>query len=62
MLSPHFLILIRSFNKQLVLQPVLTAFWAVLLLEEQLTGWHIGGGVLVIAGIYLVQKSQYRQE
>ncbi|MBN2613073.1 MAG: DMT family transporter [Bacteroidales bacterium] len=35
-------------------QPVITAFLAILLLREQLTIWHITGGLVIIAGIYLV--------
>lgn len=35
-------------------QPVLTAFLAILILNEILTVWHIFGGVVVVAGIYIV--------
>lgn len=39
-------------------QPVLTAFLAIWLLNEQLTIWHISGGLVVVAGIYLVHYSR----
>ena len=39
-------------------QPVLTAMFAIVLLKEKLTLWHIGGGLIVIAGIYLVHNSK----
>lgn len=38
-------------------QPVLTAILAILLLGEKLTVWHISGGLVVVAGIYLVHFS-----
>jgi drug/metabolite transporter (DMT)-like permease len=39
-------------------QPVLTAFLAIWLLNEKLTIWHISGGLIVIAGIYIVHYSR----
>lgn len=39
-------------------QPVLTAFLAIWLLHERLTVWHISGGIIVVAGIYLVHYSR----
>jgi drug/metabolite transporter (DMT)-like permease len=41
-------------------QPVLTFIWAAILLNERLSVWHITGGVIIIAGIYLVHYSQSR--
>ncbi len=38
-------------------QPVLTALFAIVLLNEKLTLWHIIGGLIVILGIYLVHYS-----
>ncbi len=40
----------------LLLQPVITALVAVPLLSESLTFYQIGGGVLVLLGIYIVNK------
>lgn len=39
-------------------QPVLTALFATVLLDEKLTLWHITGGLIVIFGIYLVHSSK----
>jgi len=39
-------------------QPVLAAFIAFFLIGEKLTGWHITGGIIVVAGIYLVHFSR----
>ncbi len=39
-------------------QPVLTAFLAIWLLNEKLTVWHISGGLVVVAGIYIVHYSR----
>jgi len=39
-------------------QPVLTALFAIILLNEKLTAWHIVGGLVVIAGIFLVHYSK----
>jgi len=39
-------------------QPVLTALFAIVLLNEKLTLWHIIGGLIVILGIYLVHYSK----
>ncbi len=41
-------------------QPVLTFFLAVMLLGEVLTVWHIAGGIIVVAGIYLVHFSRHK--
>lgn len=40
----------------LLLQPVLTATWAIILLQEQLNLLQIIAGLIIIAGIYLVNK------
>lgn len=42
-------------------QPVFTAILAILLLDEILTWLHITGGLVVIAGIYIVHFSQYKK-
>lgn len=42
-------------------QPVLTALFAIGLLKEKLTMWHIAGGLIVIAGIYLVHYSKSKR-
>ncbi len=42
-------------------QPVLTALFAIVLLKEKLTIWHISGGIIVIAGIYLVHYSKTKK-
>jgi drug/metabolite transporter (DMT)-like permease len=42
----------------LLAQPLLTAVLAILLLKEYLTLWHILGGIVVIAGIYLIHYSK----
>ena len=39
-------------------QPVISAFLAYFLVDEQLTGWHIAGGIIVVVGIYLVHFSR----
>jgi drug/metabolite transporter (DMT)-like permease len=39
-------------------QPVLTAFLAIWLLNEKLTIWHISGGLIVVAGVYIVHYSR----
>ena len=41
-------------------QPVVTAVLASLLLAERLTPWHLGGGAIVLAGIYIVTRSRSR--
>ena len=38
------------------LQPFLAAIFAVVLLSEPLSGWQIGGGVLIGAGILLAGR------
>ena len=43
-------------------QPVLTAFLAIWLLNEKLTIWHITGGLIVVAGIYLVHYSRNKRK
>jgi drug/metabolite transporter (DMT)-like permease len=44
----------------LLIQPVLTAFFAYWLLGETFTIWHILGGATVLIGIYIIHRS--RQE
>lgn len=39
-------------------QPLLTAILALFLLNEHLSGRHIAGGLIVIAGIYIVHYNQ----
>ena len=39
-------------------QPIVTAILAVLLLKEAFSPWHIAGGVVVLAGVYLVHWSR----
>jgi len=39
-------------------QPVVTALFAGPLLSETLSVWHIAGGVIVLAGVYLVHRSR----
>jgi drug/metabolite transporter (DMT)-like permease len=41
----------------LLIQPVVTAIFAVVLLGEQLVAWQIAGGFLVLLGVYLVHRS-----
>ncbi|HSG17122.1 MAG TPA: DMT family transporter, partial [Anaerolineae bacterium] len=41
----------------LLIQPVVTAIFAVVLLGEQLAAWQIVGGFLVLLGVYLVHRS-----
>jgi drug/metabolite transporter (DMT)-like permease len=41
-------------------QPVLTAFLAVLLLNEHLTVWHWSGGAVVVLGIYIVHFNRQK--
>ncbi len=40
-------------------QPVVTAIFAVLLLDETFSAWHILGGILVLAGVYVVHRSRW---
>lgn len=44
-------------------QPLITAFLATLLLHEYLSFWHITGGLVIIAGIYVVHftNGKYRK-
>ena len=42
----------------LLLQPVLTAIFAVPLFGEKISPWHLLGGMAVLAGIYLVHRSK----
>ncbi|MCK4633165.1 MAG: DMT family transporter, partial [candidate division Zixibacteria bacterium] len=42
----------------LLLQPVVTAIIAVLLLGERFTTWHIAGGLIVLAGVFVVHRSR----
>lgn len=39
-------------------QPLLTALFAIVLLKEKLTVWHVTGGLIVVVGIYLVHYSK----
>ena len=41
-------------------QPVVTAFFAVLLLGESFSTWHILGGILVLVGVYTVHRSRWK--
>jgi drug/metabolite transporter (DMT)-like permease len=41
-------------------QPLVTAFLAIILLHEHLTVWHITGGMVIIAGIYLIHFTRMR--
>ena len=41
-------------------QPVITYLLAYIFLHEQLTAWHLTGGAIVVAGIYLVHYSRNR--
>lgn len=43
-------------------QPVVTAFFAVLLLGESFTIGHILGGLLVLTGVYIVHRSRWREQ
>ena len=43
-------------------QPVVTAFFAVLLLGESFTLAHILGGLLVLLGVYIVHRSRWRKQ
>jgi drug/metabolite transporter (DMT)-like permease len=42
-------------------QPVVTALLAGLLLGEKLSAWEILGGILVLAGVYVVHHSRKRE-
>jgi len=39
-------------------QPLLTAFLAIIILKENLTLWHMIGGLIILTGIYLVHYSR----
>jgi drug/metabolite transporter (DMT)-like permease len=43
----------------LLMQPVVTAIIAVLLLGERFSAWHIAGGLIVLAGVYVVHRSRF---
>lgn len=43
----------------LLVQPVMTAFFAALLLGERFTAWQILGGIAVLGGVYLVHRSRW---
>ena len=45
----------------LLIQPVLTALLALPILGEVLTPWHIAGGLMVLAGVYVVVWSRNRR-
>ena len=42
-------------------QPILTAFLAIILLNEKLSVWHVIGGIIVISGIYIVHFSRNKK-
>jgi drug/metabolite transporter (DMT)-like permease len=42
----------------LLLQPVVTAIIAVMLLGERFTIWHIIGGLVVLVGVFIVHRSR----
>jgi drug/metabolite transporter (DMT)-like permease len=42
-------------------QPVVTAIFAVLLLGETFSPWHILGGILVLVGVYIVHRSRWKE-
>jgi drug/metabolite transporter (DMT)-like permease len=42
----------------LLLQPVVTAVLAVIILGESFTIWHIIGGLVVLAGVFVVHRSR----
>lgn len=42
-------------------QPVVTAIFAVLLLGESFSAWHILGGILVLVGIYTIHRSRWKE-
>jgi len=42
-------------------QPVITAIAAYLILGESLTNWQIGGGLIVFAGIYIVNITRLKK-
>ncbi len=43
-------------------QPVLTAIFAFLILGESLTAWQIIGGLIVFAGIFIVNNTRLRKK
>jgi drug/metabolite transporter (DMT)-like permease len=45
----------------LLAQPILTALLAIPLLGQPLSSWQIVGGLIVLAGVYLVHMSQQRK-
>ena len=45
----------------LLIQPALTVVWAIPLLGEIPTAWHVAGGVALIAGVYLVNRGREKQ-
>lgn len=42
----------------LLAQPIITAIIAILFLNEQLTIWHLSGGIVIVMGIYVVHFSR----
>lgn len=42
----------------LLVQPLMTAFFAYTLLQESPKGWHLLGGSLIISGVFLVHQSK----
>jgi drug/metabolite transporter (DMT)-like permease len=47
-------------SPMLLIQPILTALLAIPLLGQPLSLWQIAGGIVVLAGIYVVHISQQR--
>jgi drug/metabolite transporter (DMT)-like permease len=45
-------------SPSMMAQPILAALFAVVLLNEKLTGWHMLGGLFVIGGIFLVYRNR----
>ena len=43
-------------------QPVTTAILAVFLLGENITGWHLAGGLMVLWGVFWVHRSRFSRE
>ena len=46
----------------MLVQPVVTAIFAALLLGERFTIWHICGGIAVLTGVYLVHRSHWETQ
>lgn len=48
-------------SPMLLLQPVLTAIWASLLFNEKLQSAHLIGGILVLAGIFIIGQAKPKE-